>query len=436
MKVMAKNNWISFVNNLISEDEGEVFGVKSKGQKFVFGELDSATELRLDYDVTILPPKKYFLPPCEDLMKFDISKQFGVEEVPDRTKRILIGVHPYDLIAIQQMDKVYLGDNPDDNYKIRRENTLIIASDVLNISDYSFAASMDSLTFDSGYDLLVTDIGDAVVITIGSEAGRTLLAKYGTSEDATSFDVSQVERLRDNLPSKYKKKVNISKEEWAEHLISNYDHSVWEERSGKCLECGSCVLVCPTCYCYDVEDSISINMTDGVRSRTWDGCLLKDFTKVGSGEIFRETLLERYRHRIFRKGHYIPDRFDFVACVGCGRCVSACLPDIADPSEIMNTIATAPAPLSIPIITEDTVQTPFLIPQAATIKRVEKMTEYETLFEIEKDDHTPLNHVPGQFVEVSGRVAVARKLVQDDPGPDRAAPFFRNAGRAADDAEQ
>ena len=401
MKVMPKNNWISFVNKLINEDDSEVFGVKTKGQKFVFGELDSATELRLDYDVTILPPKKYFLPPCEDLMKFDISKQFGVEEVPDRTKRILIGVHPYDLIAIQQMDKVYLGDNPDDNYKIRRENTLIIASDILNISKYSFAASMDSLTFDSGFDLLVTDIGDCVVITVGSEAGRTLLAKYGVSEDATSFDVSQVERHRENLPSKYQKKVNIAKEEWAEHLISNYDHSVWEERSNKCLECGSCVLVCPTCYCYDVDDSMSINMADGVRTRTWDGCLLKDFTKVGSGEIFRETLLERYRHRIFRKGHYIPERFDFVACVGCGRCVSGCLPDIADPSEIMNTIAVAPGPLSIPEISESTVQSPLLIPQAATIKRMEKMTEYETLFEIEKDDHTPLNHLPGQFVEVS-----------------------------------
>ena len=117
MKVMAKNNWLSFINRLITEDGSEVYGVKSKGQKFVYGELDSANELRLDYDVTILPPKKYFLPPCEDLMKFDLSKPFDVKEVPDRTKRILIGVHPYDLIAIQQMDKVYLGENPDDNYK-------------------------------------------------------------------------------------------------------------------------------------------------------------------------------------------------------------------------------------------------------------------------------------------------------------------------------
>ncbi len=401
MKVMAKNNWLSFVDRLINDDDSEVFGVKAKGQKFVFGELDSANELRLDYDVTILPPKKYFLPPCEDLMKFDLSKSFEVNGLHDRAKKTLIGVHPYDLIAIQQMDKVYLGENPDDNYKIRRENTLIIASDILNVSEYSFAASMDSLTVDSGYDLMVTDIGDCMIIDVGSEAGGTLLEKYGEAEDATSFDVSQVESHRSNLPSKYNKEVHLKKEEWAEHLISNYDHSVWEERSSKCLECGSCVLVCPTCYCYDVEDSTSINLNDGVRRRTWDGCLLKDFTRVGSGEIFRETLLERYRHRIFRKGHYIPERFDFVACVGCGRCVSACLPDIADPSEIMNTIAIAPGPLSIPEIAESEVQTPILIPQAATIKRVQKMTEYETLFEIEKDDHTPLDHQPGQFVEIS-----------------------------------
>lgn len=401
MKVMGKDNWISFVDRLITQEISDVFGVKRKGQKFAYGKLDNARELRLDYDVTILPPKKYFLPPCEDLMTFDLSKPFDVNEIPDRTKRILIGVHPYDLIAIQQMDKVYLGDDPDANYKSRRENTLIIASDITNVSEHSFAASMGSHTIDSGYDLLVTDLGDSVVIDVGSEAGRTLLDTYGDAGDATSFFVSQVENHRRNLPAKYVKKVNLKKEEWAEHLISNYDHSIWELQSDKCLECGSCVMVCPTCYCYDVEDSTSINFNDGVRRRTWDGCLQKGFTRIGSGEIFRESLLERYRHRIFRKGHYIPERFDFVACVGCGRCVSACLPDIADPSVIMNTISIAPGPLSIPIISEDTIQTRSLIPKPATIKRMEKMTEYETLFEIEFDDHTQLDHQPGQFIELS-----------------------------------
>jgi len=398
---MTKNDWLGFVNKLISEDPRTSIGVKSKGEKFVFGQLDSAEELRLDYDVTLLPPKKYFLPPYEDLMEFDLSQPFAVRGAADETSRILIGVHPYDLIALQQMDKVYLGDNPDDNYKKRRENTLIIASDILNVSPYSFAASMGTLIVDSGYDLLITDLGDVVVIDEGSDAGRALIAQYGTARDATSFDVSMVETLRSNLASKYKKKVNAEKSEWSKLLISNYDHSVWDENSKKCLECGSCVFVCPTCYCYDVEDSTALNLKDGVRKRTWDACLLRGFAKIGSGEIFRENLLERYRHRYFRKGHYLPERYGFVACIGCGRCVSACLPDIADPSEVMNTLAAGPGPLAIPEAMETPVETPILIPKSATLKRVEKVTECETLFEIEKDDHTPLGHQPGQFVEVS-----------------------------------
>ena len=398
---MTKNDWLCFVTRLISEDNREIIGVKSKGEKFVFGQLDSAEELRLDYDVTILPPKKYFLPPCEDLMKFDLSQPFAVREAADISSKILIGIHPYDLIAIQQTDVVYLGDNPDDHYKRRRKNTLIIASDILNVSKYSFAASMETLTVDSGYDLLITDLGDSVVIDEGSDAGRALLAKYGTTRNATSFDVSMVKALRNSLPSRYKKKLDAEKAEWSELLISNYEHSVWDENSKKCLGCGSCVLVCPTCYCYDVEDSTSLSLKNGVRKRTWDGCLLREFTKIGSGEIFRESILERYKHRFFRKGHYLPERYGFVACVGCGRCVSACLPDIADPSDVMNTIAVAPGPLSIPETMQTPAEAPILIPRSATIKRMENMTEYETLFELEKDDNTPLGHQPGQFVELS-----------------------------------
>jgi ferredoxin len=80
----------------------------------------------------------------------------------------------------------------------------------------------------------------------------------------------------------------------------------------------------------------SLNLKEGNRVRTWDGCMLKDFTKVGSGEVFRDEVKERYRHRIFRKGNYLPERYGFVACVGCGRCGSACLPDIADPCNLIN----------------------------------------------------------------------------------------------------
>ena len=114
------------------------------------------------------------------------------------------------------------------------------------------------------------------------------------------------------------------------------ESSFWEKHSEKCLACGSCVLVCPTCYCFDVKDNPDLSLEQGERVRIWDGCLLEDFAKVASGENFRATRPTRYRHRYFKKGKYLYDRFGFVSCVGCGRCSSNCLPDIANPVNLFN----------------------------------------------------------------------------------------------------
>jgi hypothetical protein len=165
-------------------------------------------------------------------------------------------------------------------------------------------------------------------------------------------------------------------------------------------------MVCPTCFCYDVKDEVSINLKNGSRIRTWDGCLLRDFTLIGSGEVFRDDISKRYRHRFYRKGNYLPERYGFVACVGCGRCGIACLPDIADPCDMINDLShfersDDTGKFFIKQKTEVTEEGIIHIPRSATIKRMEQLTEHEMLFEIEFDDGKSLGHKPGQFVEVS-----------------------------------
>ena len=182
----------------------------------------------------------------------------------------------------------------------------------------------------------------------------------------------------------------------------------WEEHSEKCLACGSCVLVCPTCYCFDVKDDPNLSLEHGERIRTWDGCLLEDFAKVASGENFRPTRLSRYRHRYYKKGKYLFDRFGFVSCVGCGRCSSNCLPDIANPVNLLNDMYSeilnmgvqigAPTEPQVKIETESSIN---YVPKLATIVKKVPMTAKEMLFEIKLDDDSTLNHVPGQFVQVS-----------------------------------
>jgi len=338
MKLIKKDEFLNFVDSLIKIDPRRVVGVKSKGNKFIFDTLNSANELRLDYDVTILPPKKYFLPPTETLLKYDLTDKFSIEAVNEVTPLIIIGVHPYDLIALQQMDIVFRDTYQDHNYIRKREESILIGVNIQNVSPYSFAGSMGTATTEEGFDLMLTDLGDEYAIEIGSEKGEAILNKYAKIMDADEDTINKVRDIKGKIASKFKKQLNFPPEELPKLLEENYDNELWEKNAQKCLSCGSCNLVCPTCYCFDVQDIVELNLRRGKRIRTWDGCLLEDFAKVATGENFREDRAARYRHRFMRKGKYLYDRFGFIACVGCGRCASACLPDIADPCKVFNAL--------------------------------------------------------------------------------------------------
>ena len=263
MTTLDLDGWKAFVDRLIEEPDLDVIGVKEKGSRFVFAPLGRASELRLDYDVTILPPKKELLPPNEDLLTFDISKPFDVLAARDERKKVLVGVHPYDLIAINMMDAVYLGAHVDDNYEVRRRNTIIIASDILNVPPKAFCASLGTHTVEKGYDLLVTQLDDRYVVEEGTPAGTELLKRFAETRESSPYDIERVEKLREELPSRYQRGLHVDKYKWSEILEENYEHPLWEENARKCLTCGTCTLVCPTCVCYDVHDEVELDLERG-----------------------------------------------------------------------------------------------------------------------------------------------------------------------------
>ncbi|KXB06715.1 Ni/Fe hydrogenase subunit beta [candidate division MSBL1 archaeon SCGC-AAA382C18] len=337
MKVVQKDDFESLVNDLIREDPREVVGVQSKDEKFVFDELHDSEDLRLDYDVTILPPKKYFMPQKEIVLEYSHADgDFDVNPVNEVESRIIIGVHPYDLVAIEQLDKVFSDVYEDENYLEKRKESILIGVDMQNVSDWCFAGSMGTATTDSGYDLMLTDLGDKYAVDVGSKKGKELMEKV-ESRNATSSEIEKVEKTKQELMDKFEKELDYSPDELPYVLEQNYENmEFWEKNSEDCYSCGSCNLVCPTCYCFDVDEKNELDMQSGVRERRWDGCLLEEFAIVAGGENFRENRAERYRHRYMRKGNYIYERYGDIACVGCGRCGSHCVPDIADPSRIFN----------------------------------------------------------------------------------------------------
>ena len=121
MKIIAKEDFNKFVNSLIADDSLQVIGVKAKRDKFVFAPLESSNELRLDYDVTLLPPKKYFFPQRETLFTYDLTGGFYAKGLTAEAKTtVIIGVHPYDIVALLHMDEVFRETKSDPYYFDKR----------------------------------------------------------------------------------------------------------------------------------------------------------------------------------------------------------------------------------------------------------------------------------------------------------------------------
>ena len=333
-KKLSREVLESFIEGLIKTEK--VIGVQAQGDRFNFAPLSSAKDLRLDYDVTLRPPKQFFQPNVETLLTFDAAS--GYKSQHDNEKFILIGVHPYDMVAINQMDILFSQDNYDSHYMTRRENATIIACDVMTASKNVFASSMGTATVNKGYDTLLTDIGDSFVAEAATEKGETLLAKAAGTTQASDADLKKRQHVWDkNIKGLNKHKLDCKPSDLPDLLETAYNHPVWEEKAKTCFGCGSCNHVCPTCYCFNVKDEVNWDMKTGKRQRMWDGCLLDGFTKVAGNHEFRKNRADRIRHRLYRKGKYVPSKIGGeIACVGCGRCVGACLTDIANPVTIYN----------------------------------------------------------------------------------------------------
>ncbi|MCK4887325.1 MAG: 4Fe-4S dicluster domain-containing protein [Planctomycetes bacterium] len=333
-KKLSKDDFQSFITRLISTERA--YGIQTKDEAFDFAPLEAAEDLRLDYDVSLQPPKKYFQPPVETLLDFEVGGAF--KSVIDNEPFVLIGVHPYDMIAINQMDELFSQDNYDTHYMTRRKNATIIAVDVVTPSKNVFASSMNTATVDKGFDILLTDIGDSYVIEAATDKALTLIAGAENIIDATKDDLDARQKIWDKNSKGLNKHELKCKPSYLPKLLDKaYDHPVWEEKAKTCFACGSCNQVCPTCYCFNVFDEVDWDIKKGQRKREWDGCLLSGFTKVAGEHEFRDKQADRFRHRLYRKGKYVPAKIGGqIACVGCGRCVNGCLPGIANPVDIYN----------------------------------------------------------------------------------------------------
>ncbi len=331
------DDFSAFVTTMI--EAGPVYGPVAKRSRFIFERLESPEELRLDYDVTILPPKKLFFPPAQDLIRFDADE---FKSAIDPEEKVLLGVHFYDVKGLDQTDLLYSERNFDSSYMANRQTTTIVASNIQNVSDRAFFASVGAGVPAKGHDAFLTSITGGYVFEPLTERGEALL-KHGAFVAATDAQVAEAEKVNAEALTKCKEKHEHSAEDIAAKVAAAFDNEdLWSELAEDCFSCGSCNTVCPTCYCFDVQDTWNVDAVSGQRTRYWDACLTADFAQVslgeGATENFRGSRGERFRHRFMRKSVYLNDKLGQPACVGCGRCSAACTADIADPVRVIDRI--------------------------------------------------------------------------------------------------
>jgi ferredoxin len=321
-------------------DKFTVVGPKVKQTRYAYGQITDPGELVLDHDVTISSPKKYFFPAKETLLKFNLGTN-DFQAVCEAEEVMLLGVHPYDINAIQALDVTMNYDGkPDVNYTKKREKSMIIGMDFLpHKLNFSKSMGQHELTEKSKKitDIFITLIGDRYLMEAYSEKGKELLNACTTLKDVTEADEHVLAVVNSKKNDAFTHAINMTTQELHDNLKKSWNSSVWHEFTEKCFGCGSCNLVCPTCYCFDVEDDIELNGQDGHRERTWDSCMLLKFAEVAGGENFREDRMNRLRHRLMKKGMYMTEKYGEPGCVGCGRCTIACTADI-DPVEVFNRI--------------------------------------------------------------------------------------------------
>jgi len=176
-----------------------------------------------------------------------------------------------------------------------------------------------SPTSADGADILLTDLGDAYLAEFLTDKGAALLKYFGDVKADAAADKKKEEIA---AASAGEIKTTIPAREIKAFLDANFEHPFWDTIHRKCLACGTCTFMCPTCHCFDIQDEVK--GADGKRIRNWDSCMFPLFTKETSGHNPRPTQKERWRQRFMHKFRYYVDMFGPIACVGCGRCVMSC----------------------------------------------------------------------------------------------------------------
>jgi sulfhydrogenase subunit beta (sulfur reductase) len=300
---------------------------------YAFEPVSDFTTLQLDYTTTKLPAKRYFLPFREDLASFRVEGTDWRKDIDYHADRptVFFGLHACDINALNRLDKVLMGSvYPMPYYAAKRKNMFIIGIGC-DPQPFCFCRSMGTDTALHGFDLFITDIGNAYFVEILSATAYHILETAELREPEEQDHIRYMKAVEE----KNKKFIaRVDTTDLAKILDMEFQSPVWKQWGDKCLGCGACANVCPTCYCYGVEETVDINLRGAKKTKTLYSCNVVDFAEVAGGHNFRPERHTRLKYRYYHKHRGFVEAYEESLCVGCGRCGESCLSGITVPDVI------------------------------------------------------------------------------------------------------